>query len=323
MHPCFTALPALLLAMCTTAIAAESAASYPTKPIRIIVPFAAGGGTDLIARLTAQKLTDAWGQQVIVDNRPGAGGLIGTEMGVRAAPDGYTLTLMGNSYTVNPAFYKLTYDPVNDITPIAQTSQGPFVVTVHPGLAAKSVKELIALAKSKPGELSYASSGAGSITHLSSELFVRIAGIKLVHVPYKGTGPALVDTVAGQVALFFGDAPPTLPHVKAGRLRALAVTTRERIAAVPEVPTLNEAGVPGYDVMLWQGMIGPKGLPGAIVTKLHDEVVRAFGAKDMVARFVNDGISPSNATPAEFGVRIRNETQVWRKVVGETGIKLE
>ncbi len=323
MHPCRTALPALLLAMSTTAIAAESAAAYPTKPIRIIVPFAAGGGTDLIARLTAQKLTDAWGQQVIVDNRPGAGGLIGTEMGVRAAPDGYTLTLMGNSYTVNPAFYKLSYDSINDITPIAQTSQGPFVVTVHPGLAAKSVKELIALTKSKPGELSYASSGAGSITHLSSELFVRIAGIKLVHVPYKGTGPALVDTVAGQVALFFGDAPPTLPHVKAGRLRALAVTTRERIAAVPEVPTLNEAGVPGYDVMLWQGMIGPKGLPIAIVTKLHDEIVRAFGAKDMVARFVNDGISPSNATPAEFGARIRNETQIWRKVVGETGIKLE
>jgi tripartite-type tricarboxylate transporter receptor subunit TctC len=307
----------------STAFAAESPAAYPSRPIRIIVPFAAGGGTDLIARLVAQKLTDAWGQQVIVDNRPGAGGLIGTEMGVRAAPDGYTYTLMGNSYTVNPAFYKLTYDPINDITPIAQTSQGPFVVTVHPGLAAKSVKELIALAKAKPGELSYASSGAGSITHLATALFLTKAGIKLIHVPYKGTGPALVDTVAGQVALFFGDAPPTLPHVKAGRLRALAVTTRERIAAVPDVPTVIEAGVPGYEVQLWQGMIGPKGLPSAIVTKAHDEIVRAFGAKDMVARFVNDGISPSKATPAEFGARIRNETQVWRKVVAETGIRLD
>jgi tripartite-type tricarboxylate transporter receptor subunit TctC len=325
MHRCFTALAAsLVLAASASASAAQSAtAAYPAKPIRIIVPFAAGGGTDLIARIVAQKLAESWGQQVIVDNRPGAGGNLGTEMGVRAAPDGYTYTLMGSSYTVNPAFYKLSFDPINDITPIAQTSQGPFVVTVHPGVAAKSVKELIALAKAKPDQLTYASSGAGSITHLATALFLGMAGVKLVHVPYKGTGPALIDTVGGQVAMFFGDAPPTLPHVKAARLRGIAVTTRERIAAAPDIPTLHEAGVPGYEVLLWQGMIGPKGVPAAIVTKTHEEIVRAFNSKEMVARFVNDGISPSNATPEQFGARIRNELEIWRKVVQQTGIKLE
>ena len=324
MHRCLSAFAAsLFVAASGSAAAAEpAAAAYPSKPIRIIVPFAAGGGTDLIARIAAQKLTETWGQQAIVDNRPGAGGIVGTEAGVRAAPDGYTLTLMGSSYTVNPAFYKLTFDPINDITPIAQTSQGPFVVTVHPALP-KTVKELIALAKAKPGQLTYASSGAGSITHLSTELFLGMAGIKLVHVPYKGTGPALIDTVAGQVAMFFGDAPPTLPHVKAGKLRGIAVTTRDRIAAAPDIPTLHEAGVPGYEVLLWQGMIGPKGMSNAIVTKIHGEIVRAFNSKEMVARFVNDGISPSNATPEQFGARIRNELEVWRKVVQQTGIKLE
>ena len=314
----------LLLAASMNASAGESApAAYPSKPIRIIVPFAAGGGTDLIARIVAQKLTEAWGQQVVVDNRPGAGGIVGTEAGVRAAPDGYTFTLMGSSYTVNPAFYKLSFDPINDITPIAQTSQGPFVVTVNPALPAKTVKDVIALAKARPGQLTYASSGAGSITHLSTELFLSMAKIKLVHVPYKGTGPALIDTVGGQVVMFFGDAPPTLPHVKAGKLRGIAVTTRERITAAPEIPTLNEAGVPGYEVLLWQGMIGPKGVPNAIVAKAHGEIVRAFNSKEMVARFVNDGISPSNATPEQFGARIRNELEVWRKVVQQTGIKIE
>jgi len=325
MYRCLGAFAAsLLLATSAKAPAAESAGTaYPSKPIRIIVPFAAGGGTDLIARIAAQKLAEAWGQQVIVDNRPGAGGIVGTEAGVRAAPDGYTFTLIGSSYTVNPAFYKLSFDPVNDITPIAQTSQGPFIVTVHPALAARTVKELIALGKAKPGQLSYASSGAGSITHLSTELFLGMAGIKLVHVPYKGTGPALIDTVSGQVAMFFGDAPPTLPHVKAGKLRGIAVTTRERIATAPDIPTLHEAGVPGYEVLLWQGLIGPKGVPNAIVTKVHGEIVRAFNSKEMVARFVNDGISPSNATPEQFGARIRNELEVWRKVVQQTGIKIE
>lgn len=308
----------------TQALGAEAPVTgYPTKPIRMIVPFAPGGGTDLIARITAQKLTEAWGQQVMVDNRPGAGGIVGTETGVRAAPDGYTYTLMGSSYTVNPSFYKLTFDPSDDITAIAQISQGPFVVVLYPGLAAKSMKELIALAKAKPGQLSYSTSGAGSITHLSTELFLGMAGIKMVHVPYKGTGPALIDTIAGQVAMLFGDAPPTLPHVKAGKLRGIAVTTKDRIAAEPDIPTVHEAGVPGYEVLLWQGLIGPKGVPRAIVDQVNREITRAFNTKEMVDRFSADGISPARATPEQFAARIRNETQVWRKVVQQTGIKLE
>ena len=243
MRSYFTMLVLLLVAVvCKPAMTAEKAAeAYPRKPIRVIVPFAAGGGTDLIARITAQKLTEAWGQQVIVDNRPGAGGIVGTEMGVRAAPDGYTFTLMGSSYTVNPSFYKLSFDPLNDITPIAQISQGPFIVALHPGVAARTVKDFIALAKAKSGQLSYATSGAGSITHLATELFLGMAEVKMIHVPYKGTGPALVDTVAGQVALFFGDAPPTIPLVKSGRLRGIAVTTRDRIATAPDIPTVCRA----------------------------------------------------------------------------------
>ena len=313
----------LAAAVCKPGMAAEQAEAYPRKPIRVIVPFAAGGGTDLIARITAQKLTEAWGQQVIVDNRPGAGGIVGTEMGVRAAPDGYTFTLMGSSYTVNPSFYKLSFDPINDITPIAQISQGPFIVVLHPGVAARTVKDFIALARAKAGQLSYATSGAGSITHLSTELFLGMAGVKMIHVPYKGTGPALVDTVGGQVALFFGDAPPTIPLVKSGRLRGIAVTTRERIATAPDIPTVQEAGVTGYEVLLWQGMIGPKGVPKPIADKVHAEIARAFQTREMVERFVGDGIAPSKATREQFAARIRSETDVWRKVVQETGIKLE
>lgn len=316
-------LACLILAGNIACIGSAAAQSYPNKPIRLIVPFAAGGGTDLIARIAAQKLTDAWGQQVIVDNRPGAGGVVGAELGVRAAADGYTYTLMGSSYTVNPSFYKLSFDPVNDITAIAQISQGPFIVVLNPTVAARTVKEFIALAKSRPGHLGFATSGAGSITHLSSEIFLNMAGLKMIHVPYKGTGPALVDTIGGQVALLFGDAPPTIPHVKGGRLRGIAVTTRERIATAPDMPTLHEAGVTGYEVLLWQGMIGPKGVPAAIADKAHAELARAFRGKDMVDRFVGDGISPSVATRGQFAERIKNETEMWRKTVQQAGIKLE
>ena len=316
-------LACLILAGNIASIGSAAAQSYPNKPIRLIVPFAAGGGTDLIARIAAQKLTDAWGQQVIVDNRPGAGGVVGAELGARAAADGYTYTLMGSSYTVNPSFYKLSFDPVNDITAIAQISQGPFIVVLNPTVAARTVKEFIALAKARPGQLGFATSGAGSITHLSSEIFLSMAGLKMIHVPYKGTGPALVDTIGGQVALLFGDAPPTIPHVKGGRLRGIAVTTRERIATAPDMPTLHEAGVTGYEVLLWQGMIGPKGVPAAIADKAQAELARAFRGKDMVDRFVGDGISPSDATRVQFAERIKNETEMWRKTVQQAGIKLE
>jgi tripartite-type tricarboxylate transporter receptor subunit TctC len=302
---------------------AAQAQTYPAKPVRIIVPFAPGGGSDFIARFTAQRLTESLGKQVIVENRPGAGGLVGIEAGVKADPDGYTLTLIASSYTVNPALYRLKFDPVNDVTPVVQISQGPMVVAVNPKLPAKSLQELVALAKAKPGQLSFASAGQGSITHMAAEYFISLAGIKLTHVPYKGTGPALTDTIGGQVDMFFSSTATALPHVKAGRLRALAVTTSKRLAAEPAVPTIAESGVPGYDVPLWHGLIGPKGLPQPIVERINSEVSRILRLKETAEQLQTDGVSPAGGSAGEFRKRIEAEIALWRKVVASTGIKAE
>jgi len=245
-------------ALVLAALAAGTSFSqnYPTKPVRIIAPFAPGGGTDFIARLLAQKLTERLGQQVIVENKPGAGGNLGAEFAVKSPPDGYTLLLIAGSYTVNPSLYKLSFDPVNDISPIVQLSRGPFVVAVHPSVQAKTLPGLIDYARKEPDKFSYASAGSGSITHLASELFLEMAKIRMVHVPYKGTGPALNDTIAGNTQVIFGSVATTLQFIKSGRLRGLAVTTAQRIAAAPELPTVAEAGVPGYQVVLWHGLVG-------------------------------------------------------------------
>ena len=251
--------------------AGAAAQSYPAKPVRMIVPFAPGGGTDLIGRVTAQKLTEALKQTFIVDNRPGAGSTLGAELGAKAPPDGYTLTVIAGSYGVNPSLYKLGFDPVNDITPIIQLSQGPFLVAVTPSLPAKDVKDLIALGKGRPGALSYASSGAGSIVHLATEYFLSMAGVKTVHVPYKGTGPALTDTMAGHTQFIFGSMGPTMPIVKSGRLRGIAVTSAKRIPALPEVPAVAET-LKGYEVINWHALVGPKGLPQNIVERLNGEL---------------------------------------------------
>src|SRR3954471_20487345 len=240
-------LAALLLGAAMLPVHAQT---YPTKPVRIIVPFAPGGGSDFIGRFIAQRLTDSLGKQVIVENKPGAGGLLGVEQGVKAAPDGYTLILIASSYTVNPAIYKMNFDPVADITPIIQLSQGPLLVVTRPSLPVKSLKELIALAKSKPGQINFASSGQGSVIHLATELFDTMAGVKMNHIPYKGTGPALTDTIGGQTDVFFSSTATAMPQVQAGKLRALAVTTAKRIPALPDVPTVAESGVKGYDVIL-------------------------------------------------------------------------
>src|SRR5437879_6106945 len=255
----------LLVAVLAVAAGFAQSQQYPTKPVRIVAPFAPGGGTDFIARLSAQKLTERLGQQVIVENKPGAGGNLGAEFAVKSAPDGYTLLLIAGSYTVNPSLYKLSFDPVNDISPIVQLSQGPFVVAVHPSVQAKTLPGLIDYARKEPDKFSYASAGSGSITHLASELFLEMAKIRMVHVPYKGTGPALNDTIAGNTQVIFGSVATTLQFIKSGRLRGLAVTTAQRIAAAPELPTVAEAGVPGYQVVLWHGLVGPQGLPGAVV----------------------------------------------------------
>ncbi len=315
-----TLFAALVFAAATVPALAQN---YPAKPVRIIVPFAPGGGSDFIGRFIAQRLTDSFGKQVIVENKPGAGGVLGIEQGVKSAPDGYTLVLIASSYTVNPAIYKLSFDPVGDITPIIQLSQGPLLVVVRPSLPAKNLKELIALAKSKPGQINFASSGQGSVIHLATELFDTMAGVKMNHIPYKGTGPALTDTIGGQTDVFFSSTATAMPHVQAGKLRALAVTTAKRIPALPDVPTVAEAGVPGYDVVLWHGLIGPKGMPKEIVARVNAEATKALKLKETAQQLQNDGVAPAGGTPEEFGATIKKEIAMWRKVVTDAGVKVE
>jgi tripartite-type tricarboxylate transporter receptor subunit TctC len=314
---------ALLAAAIFLACGEASAQPYPAKTVKIIVAFPPGGGNDFIGRFVAQRLSASLGQQFVVENRPGAGGTIGVEIGLKAPPDGYTLTLISNSYTVNPSLYKIRFDPVADMTPVIQISQGPYVIVVHPSLAVRSLSELIKLAKEKPESINFASSGQGSVAHLATELFASMAGFKLNHVPYKGTGPALTDTIGGQTNALFGSVTTTLPHVRSGRLRALAVTTARRLAAEPDLPTVAEAAVPGYETVLWHGLIGPKGLPATIVDKLNAEVTKVLNLKDTADQLQNDGVSPAGGPPEQFREAIRKEIEVWRKVVSEAGVKAE
>ena len=296
---------------------------YPTKPIKIVAPFAPGGGTDFIARLIAQKLTEKLGAQVIVENKPGAGGNLGAEQAVRSPADGYTLLLVAGSYTVNPSLYKLTFDPVSDITPIIQLSQGPFIVAVHPSVPAKTLKELIDLVKKQPDKLSYASAGSGSITHLASAMFVDMAKLQIVHIPYKGTGPALNDAIAGNVQVLFGSPSTTIPHIKSGRLRALAVTTTNRIGAAPDVPTVAESGLAGYEVVLWHGLVGPKGLPRAIVDRINAEANQILKVKEMDTLLATDGVAAAGGTPEQFAATIKSDIERWGKVVKQAGVKVD
>ena len=296
---------------------------YPTKPVRIVVPFAPGGGSDFIARFMAQKLTVGLGQQVIVENKPGAGGMLGITQGVQSPADGYTLTLIASSYTVNPSIYKFTFDPVSDITPIIQLSQGPLLVVVRPSLPVKSTQDLIALAKAKPGQLNFASSGQGSVIHMATELFQSMAGVKMNHIPYKGTGPALTDTIGGQTDVFFSSTATAVPHVQSGKLRAIAVTTAKRIPALPDVPTVGESGVKGYDVVLWHGLIGPKGLPRPIVNRINAEATKALKVKETADQLQSDGVAPAGGSPEQFLAQIKKEIGVWRKVAADAGVKAE
>ena len=311
----------LLVAACI--VSPTLAQSWPAKPVRIVVPFAPGGGSDFIARFIAARLTPGLGQQVIVENKPGAGGMLGITQGAQAPADGYTLTLIASSYTVNPSIYKFSFDPVADITPIIQLSQGPLLVVVNPKVPAKSTRELIALAKAKPGQVNFASSGQGSVIHMATELFQSMAGIKMNHIPYKGTGPALTDTIGGQTDVFFSSTATAVPQVQAGKLRALAVTSAKRIPALPEVPTVNESGVKGYEVVLWHGLIGPKGLPRAIVERINREAMKTLQLKETEQQLQNDGVSPAGGTPEQFRTVIEQEIGVWRKVAADAGVKAE
>ena len=297
--------------------------NYPSKSIRLIVPFPPGGGSDIIARVSAQKLSVAVGQPVVVDNRPGAGGTLGIELGTKSPADGYTLMLAASSYAVNPSIYKLSFDPVNDITTVIQLSQGPFLLAVHPSLPVKTLKELITLAKARPGQLSYASSGTGSGVHLATELFLERAGIRILGVPYKGTGPALNDTVAGHVQLLWGSVASTLPQVKAGRLRGIAMSTAKRIRAAPDIPAVEESGFKDYDVVLWHGLIAPKGLAQTVVNRINADLNTALREKDMEDRLAVDGVSPAGGTPGQFLSEIKKGIDMWGGVVKRLGLKAE
>jgi len=315
----------LLLAAATLLAIAPtvSAQDYPTKPIRVIVPFAPGGGSDFIARFMAQRLSELLGKPFVIESKPGAGGNLGTEQGVRAAADGYTLTLIASSYTVNPAIHKLNFDPVNEVTPIIQLSRGPLLVLVNPSLGASALQDLIAMAKKKPGEIMYASSGQGSIIHAATELFNLKAGIKMIHVPYRGTGPALTDTLAGQTQVFFSSVATALPHVQSGTLKALAVTTAKRLPALPNVPTVAEAGLPGYEVDLWHGLIAPKGLPHTIADKINKATNESLTLKDTAEKLATDGVAPAGGTPEQFMATIRKEIDLWKKLAANGVIKAE
>ena len=298
---------------------------YPAKPIRVIVAFPPGGTSDIVGRLVGLKLTDALGRQTIIDNRPGAGGAIGNEIAAKASPDGYTL-IIGHIGTlaVNPTLFpKLAYDPVKDFQPITLISKAPSIMVVHPSLPVKSVKEFIALARAKPGALVYGSPGNGSAGHLLMAYFSMAAKIELLHVPYKGTAPALMDLIAGQTSTVFTGVPGILPHVKAGKLRVIGVSTAKRLDSLPDVPTVAESGLPGFEVTQWWGVLAPAGTPRAIVMKLNETLRKALTSADMRSRLAADGAEPAGSTPEEFHALIKGEIARWAPVIKASGARPE
>ena len=305
--------------------AQTASAAYPTKPIRLVVPFVAGGTTDILGRAAAAELTKA-GMQTVVENRPGAGGNIGAEMVAKAAPDGYTL-LVGTvgTHGINQSLYgKLPYDPIKDFAPITLLATVPNVLVVHPSLPAKNVKELIDLAKSKPGKLNYASSGNGTSIHLSAELFKTMTGTFMTHIPYRGSSAALTDLVGGQAELMFDNLPSALPYIKSGKLRALGVTSDKRSPALPDVPTIAEAGpIKGYEASSWFGVLAPAGTPKEIVDKLHQTLSKALGTPELREKLVSQGADPVGNTPDQFAEHIQKETAKWSKVVKASGAKID
>jgi len=308
---------------CAQAGKPDPAAGYPNRPIRLIVPIAPGGSSDGMARILGQKLTESWGQQVLVDNRPGAGEIIGTEIVARSNPDGYTMELVSLRYSVNPSLLKMPYDTVKDFAPITMTAAVGNVLVVNVKSPITSVKELIALAKQKPGELVFASSGIGGAPHLIGEFFALTTGIKLTHVAYKGGGPAVSDLLGGNVAMSFASMTSSLQFIKAGRLRPLAVSSKERSAQLPDVPTMAEAGVPNIIVRDWQGLVAPHGTPKAIVDKLAGETRRILRDPANQERYATLGLDIIASTPEEFDASIKSEIQRWAKVVREANIKAE
>ena len=314
-----------VLALALGAAAGAGAQTYPSQPIRMIVPFTAGGTTDILARTIGQKLAEAWRQPVIVENKPGAGGNIGADAVAKAKPDGYTI-LMGTigTQSINASLYaKMPYDAAKDFAPVTLVAMVPNVLVVNPGVPAKSVADLIALAKAKPGQLNFASSSTGGSPHLSGEMFKQMTGADIVHVPYKGSAPAITDLLGGQVSLMFDNLPSALPQVKAGKLRALGVTSARRSQAAPEIPTIAESGVPGYEVDSWFGILAPAGTPKEVVGKLNAEIARILKMPDVRQRLQEQGAEPVGGTPEQFADHIRKETVKWARVVKASGAKAD
>jgi tripartite-type tricarboxylate transporter receptor subunit TctC len=320
---CFTGAAALLVAT-PVALAQDAAANYPNRTIRYIVGYTPGGTSDMLARAVGQKLAAAWGQQVIVDNRPGAGTNIGTELGAKAPPDGYTLFMPTVANAINPTLYpKLNYDMLKDFAYVTNFAKVPGIVVVHPSLPAKNAKELIAIAKANPNALRHGSTGIGSPHHLAGEIFKTMAGVKMVHVPYKGATPAISDIIAGHIEVYFGAMVSTLPHARSNRLRALGVTSLKRVDAAKDIPTLDEQGLKGYETGSWFGMAVPTGTPQAIITKLHAESTKALQAPDLRDRMVAEGAEFVGDTPAQFTAYIRSELDKWGKAVKASGAKVD
>ena len=310
--------------MVLTIIGAAEAQSYPARPIRFIVPFAPGGGTDVLARLLAQRLFDPLGQPVVVDNRPGAGGVIGAEIAARAPADGYTIVLGSpGPLTINPNLQRVPYDTLRDFAPISLATISPFVLVLHPSVPAGSVKDLIALAKARPGQLNYGSAGNGSVSHFSAEQFKSLAGVDLVHIPYKGAGPAVTDLLAGRLHLMFENLPTVVQHVRAGKLKMLAVGTRSRSALVPEYPTVAEAGVPGFESSTAFGVLAPAKTPAAAIARLNRELVNILHSPDIREKMTAQGVEAVGGTPQQYSAHLKDELAKYGRIVKAAGIKLE
>ncbi|HEY6242251.1 MAG TPA: tripartite tricarboxylate transporter substrate binding protein [Burkholderiales bacterium] len=298
--------------------------SYPKGPVHVILPFPAGGGVDAAGRILAQKLTETFGKSFLIENRGGANGNIGTEAAAKSPNDGATLLFTGAGFVTNPSLYKsIPYDPLRDFEPISLMALGPNVLVVHPSLPVKSVNDLIALAKSQPGKIGFAGAGSGSTPHLAGELFNVMAGVQLVHIPYRGSGPAMIGLLAGEAPVMFLPAINAGGHVAAGRLRAIAVTSRERLQAMPELPTVSEAGLPGYESSQWYGLLAPAGTPSEILRLLNAQVANIMRSADMKIRMTNDGLVPIGGSREQFAAHIRNEIEKWARVINASGAKVD
>ena len=310
--------------MCSSDLAATPPAAYPNKPVKVVVPYPPGGATDIVARIVFQQVSEATGQQFVIENRAGAGGNIGAEAVARAPADGYTLLIGTTAHAINMSMFKgLSYDVIKDFTPVTQLTQGPLVLVATPAFPANNVRELIALAKARPDTLNFASSGNGQSTHLSAELFNTMAGIKMSHVPYKGSSPALTDVMAGQVPLMFDTMLTAMPFVKGGKLKALAVTSPQRSAAAPDVPTIAESGLPGYEAFAWNGLLAPAGTPKAVIAQLSEELKKAMQLPQVKEKFSAQGFAASWNTPEQFAGFLRVEVDKWAKTVKASGATLD